>query len=67
MRFGSSLKRSKNVDLELFITRKSSNSRKQSLVEPNCEGDDDIVENSNESSKGDSYSSNLAPTRKAKI
>ena len=66
MRFGSSLKRSKNVDLELFITRKSSNSRKQSLVEPNCEGDD-IVENSNESSKGDSYSSNLAPTRFAKI
>ena len=35
MRFGSSLKRSKDVDLELFITKISSNFRKQSLVEPN--------------------------------
>ena len=67
MRFGSSLKSSKNVDLELFITKISSNSRKQSLAEPNSESDDDIVENNNKSSKEDSYSSNLAPTRKAKI
>ena len=67
MKFGSSLKRSKNVDVELFITKISSNSRKQSLVEPNSESDDDIVENSNESSKEDSYTSHLAPTRKAKI
>ena len=55
MRFGSSLKRSKNVDLELFFNKKSSNPRKQSLEEPNSESDADIVENSDESSKEDSY------------
>ena len=38
-------------------------------MEPNSESDDDIAENGNESSKEDSYSSNLAPVfnRKAKI
>ena len=51
------------------MSKISSNSRMQSLVEPNSESDDDIVENSDESSKEDSYSSNLAPVsnRKAKI
>ena len=69
MRFCSSLKCGKNLNLELFVTPKHSNPTKQSLEEPSSDGDYDIVENSDKSSKKDSYSSDLAPvpTGKTKI